>query len=140
MLSSAAPAPNAEEIKLAPQRMQVGDAALLIDVALPAGYHLNEAAPQRAQVSIVRGAPQLAFAGSETTLTRAGRDVRLPLRVPLRAAAAGASELSIKLTLYYCRTDNTGTCRIKTLALRAPVEVTTDANAAREITARGEIK
>ena len=134
------PAPNAEEIKLAPQRVQAGAAALVIDVALPAGYHLNEAAPQRALVSIVRGAPHLALAGDKPTLTRTGRDVRLPLRIPLRAASAGAAELRVQLSLYYCRTDNTGTCRIKTLAFRAPVEVTTDTTAAREITAHGEIK
>src|SRR5207237_10503668 len=77
-------APNAEEIKLAPQRVQAGDAALGIDVAPPPGYHLNEAAPQRAQVSVVRGAPNLALAGDSPVLTRAGHDVRLPLRLPLR--------------------------------------------------------
>src|SRR5947209_17358918 len=34
--------PNAEEFKVAPQRLGLGqDASLVVDVALPAGYHLN---------------------------------------------------------------------------------------------------
>jgi sugar lactone lactonase YvrE/thiol-disulfide isomerase/thioredoxin len=135
-------APNAEEIKLAPQRLQQGgtDAALVIDVALPAGYHLNEAAPQRAQVSVVSGAEHIAFTNDQPALKLTTKDVRLPLHVPLRARTAGLSELHVQLTLYYCRTDNTGTCRIKTLAFRAPVEITNDPAAPREIKAQGQIK
>lgn len=134
--------PNTEESKLAAQQLQAGatDAALVVTVELPAGYHLNEAAPQRAQVTVERGAAQLAFADGKPTLTRAGKDVRLPLRLPLRALAPGAAEVLVKLTLYYCRTDNTGTCRIKTLVLRVPVAVTTDKSAPHEITAQGQIK
>src|SRR5437016_5665460 len=33
-------APNAEEIKLLPQKVRAGEAAVLINVELPAGYHL----------------------------------------------------------------------------------------------------
>src|SRR5205085_7137690 len=132
-------APNAEEIKLTTQRLQkTADNALVINVDLPAGYHLNEAAPQRARVAIESGAEHVAFTGGERTLTL--KDVRLPLRVPLNARTAGAAELRLQLTLYYCRTDNTGTCRIKTLTFRAPVEVVTDANAPRAINLRGEIR
>ena len=68
------------------------------------------------------------------------KDVRLPLRVPLHARNTGAAELRIQLTLYYCRIDNTGTCRIKTLILRAPIAIVTDENAPREINARAQIK
>ncbi len=135
-------APNAEENELAPQRLQAHapDAALVVAVELPAGYHLNEAAPQHAQVTIERGAGRLAFADGQPMLTRTGKDMCLPLRLPLRALAPGAVEVRVQLTLYYCRTDNTGTCRIKTLALRAPVEVTTDQSAPREIKTQGQIK
>ncbi|HEX8177935.1 MAG TPA: thioredoxin-like domain-containing protein [Pyrinomonadaceae bacterium] len=135
-----AAAPNAEEIKVAPQRLPQGatDAALVVNVDLPAGYHLNEAAPQRAQAAVVSGAAHVALASDKLTVT--GKNVRLPLRLPLRTLTAGAGELRVQLTLYYCRTDNTGTCRIKTLAFRAPVEVTTDATAPREIKVQGQIK
>jgi hypothetical protein len=45
----------------------------------------------------------------------------------------GAAELRASFTFVYCREDNTGTCRIKTLLWRAPVEVVADANAPGEI-------
>ncbi|HYY42617.1 MAG TPA: NHL repeat-containing protein, partial [Pyrinomonadaceae bacterium] len=96
-------APNAEEIKVAPQRLPQGatDAALVVNVDLPAGYHLNEAAPQRAQAAVVSGATHVALASDKLTVT--GQNVRLPLRLPLRTLTAGASELRVQLTLYYCR-------------------------------------
>ena len=141
-------APNAEEIKLAPQPLLLarpatatGTNALVVEVALPAGYHLNELAPHRLQATIERGAEHVAFEDNTRRLTRAAKDLlRLPLRLPLRALSDGAAELRVQLTLYYCREDNTGACRIKTLIWRAPLNITSDAAAPREIKLRGEIK
>jgi hypothetical protein len=73
-------------------------------------------------------------------LSRVSKDLRLPLRLPVQARAAGPAELRVQLSVYYCREDNTGTCRIQTLAWRVPVEVSADAAAPREIKARGEVK
>jgi hypothetical protein len=64
----------------------------------------------------------------------------LPLRLPLRALANGAAELRVQFTLYYCREDNTGACRIKTLVWRAPLDITADQTAPREIKVKAEIK
>jgi thiol-disulfide isomerase/thioredoxin len=135
-------APNLEEIKLAPQKLAAKTAgALVVDVTLPAGYHLNQAAPQRYQVSVESGAPHIAFEGeAKNTVGRVAKDLKLPLRIPLQALDAGTSALRIQLTLFYCREDNTGTCQIKTLAWRAPIEITAEANAPREIKVQGEIK
>jgi hypothetical protein len=58
----------------------------------------------------------------------------------LRTLKPGAAELQVRLTLYYCREDNTGTCRIKTLVWRAPVEVTAKAGAPREIRLLGKVE
>ncbi len=140
-------APNANEIKLQPQRLHrtvKGDGALAIEVTLPQGYHLNPSAPQSLRVSIERGADRVALAdpapGKEANaFTRTGKEVRLPLRLALNAPASGAAELRAQTTLYYCREDNTGTCRIKTLVWRVPVEVTDAADAPREINLRGVI-
>jgi thiol-disulfide isomerase/thioredoxin/DNA-binding beta-propeller fold protein YncE len=131
----------APEIAVAPQRLALAAAgdALKINVELPAGYHLNEAAPQRLQVSVASGAQVLAL-GSGQALTRSGRDVKLPLTVPLRASAAGAAELRAQLTAYYCREDNTGTCRVKTLVWKVPIRVSADATAPREIKLEGKIE
>jgi thiol-disulfide isomerase/thioredoxin len=144
------PAPNSEEIKLAPQRLRAQtEGVLVIDIGLPAGYHLNSSAPQRYQISVEEGAQHLAVgadpktgmsAWRDKTLTNTWKELRLPLRIPLRASDAGASALRIQLTLYYCREDNTGSCQIKTLVWRAPVEVASDANAPREIRVQGKVE
>ena len=135
-------APNAEQLKLPPQRLAAGaEAALVVDVALPAGYHLNPDAPHRYTVLVEEGAQSLALADADPkALTKTAKDLRLPLRLPLRAAATGAARLRVSLRLYYCREDNTGTCRIKTLVWLAPVELTADTSAPREVRLQGKVE
>ena len=120
-------APNAEEIKLPLQKVRAGEAAVLINVELPAGYHLNPTAPQSYKVSIENGAKSLAIDPQDAS--RSTKGSQLPIRVPVRASTAGVAELHASLTFVYCREDNTGTCRIKTLVWRAPVEVVTGTEA-----------
>jgi thiol-disulfide isomerase/thioredoxin len=129
--------PNAEEINLPPQKLRTGEAALLINVELPAGYHLNPTAPQRLKVSIENGAKSLTI--NDQDASRSTKGLPLPIRVPVRATMAGAAELHASFTFVYCREDNTGTCRIKTLVWRAPVEVVIDASAPVEIDFRGKV-
>ena len=124
-------APNAEEIKLALQRIRSADGALSINVELPAGYHLNPTAPQRYQISVEHGGEALTI--DPQNANRSTKGLRLPIRVPFGIKSAGAAEIRASFTFVYCREDNTGTCRIKTLVWRAPVEVVTDVNAPAEI-------
>jgi thiol-disulfide isomerase/thioredoxin len=140
------PGPNADEIKLPPQRVRVqNDGALLVDVDLPAGYHLNPSAPQRYQVSIEHGERSLALpadsqpGSQEKILSRASKDLKLPLRIPIRILQAGSAEARVQLTLFYCREDNTGTCHIKTLIWRVPVELVDDSTASNEIKLQGKV-
>jgi DNA-binding beta-propeller fold protein YncE len=135
-------APNSEEIKLAPQRLRAqAEGSLVLDVALPAGYHLNASAPQRYQISVEGKTPHVAFEGNaKNRLAHVMKGLQLPLRLPLRALGAGTNALRIQFTLYYCREDNTGTCQIKTLVWHAPVKVTAEASAPREIKAQGKIQ
>ena len=122
--------PNAEEIKVAGQKLRAGaDGALQIDVELPEGYHLNPLAPQRYKVSV----------GGKDLAAQASKDLKLPVRVPLNATAVGSKTVRAQVTLFYCREDNTGTCRIKTLVWQVPVEVTSDANAPTELKVRGKL-
>ena len=66
--------PNAEELRLAPQTLRAGtDAAVVVQVELPAGYHLNPAAPQRYRVSVESGPRQLGLP-SETEPGAVGHD------------------------------------------------------------------
>ena len=136
--ASADAAPNEEEIKLAPQKIRLGEGTVLINVELPAGYHLNPTAPQRYKVSTENGAQTLVI--DQQNASRTAKGLQLPIHITLHAAGSGAAELRASFTFVYCREDNTGTCRIKTLAWRAPVEVVTDAAAPAEIKLTARVK
>ncbi len=123
--------PNSQEIRLAPQKVRAGETAILINVELPAGYHLNPTAPQRYNVSIENGGQSLVI--DQQNASRSAKALQLPVRIPARATGAGAADLRASFTFVYCREDNTGTCRIKTLVWHAPVEVVADPNAPGEI-------
>jgi len=141
-------APNAEEIKVAPQLMRAGnDGELVAQVKLPPGYHLNPSAPQRYRVSVESGPRQIGLRSTtdpgttekDKVVSRSVKNLELPLRIPVRTFEPGNAELRLQLTLFYCREDNTGTCRIKTLVWRAPVEVSTDGPASNEIKLQGAV-
>jgi DNA-binding beta-propeller fold protein YncE len=128
--------PNAEEIKVPSQRIRTGaGGSLQIDVELPAGYHLNPLAPQRYKVST--DGKNLAI--DEKLASSASKDLKLPLRIPLNAAAVGPTNLRAQVTLFYCREDNTGTCRIRTLVWQVPVEVTNDPKAPSDVKLQGKL-
>jgi thiol-disulfide isomerase/thioredoxin len=140
--------PNSEEIKVAPQTLRAeARGALVVQVELPAGYHLNPAAPQRYRVVVENGqrqiglesATQLGVIGHDVGVSESAKNLHLPLRIPFRSHEAGKAELRVQLTLFYCREDNTGTCRIKTLVWRVPVEVTRDSSAPYEIKVQGKL-
>jgi DNA-binding beta-propeller fold protein YncE len=135
-------APNAEQTQLPTQRLAAtGDAALVVDVALPAGHHLNPDAPNRYAVLVEDGAQRLALVDADPkALAKTAKDLRLPLRLPLRANATGTARLRVSLRLYYCREDNTGTCRIKTLVWLVPVELTAEPDAPREVKLQGKVE
>ncbi|HWF88450.1 MAG TPA: hypothetical protein VN659_06425, partial [Pyrinomonadaceae bacterium] len=128
--------PNAEEIKVAAQKLRAGaNGALQIDVELPAGYHLNPLAPQRYKVSV----DGKSVAVDEKSASVSSKDLKLPVRVPLSATTAGSATVRAQVTLFYCREDNTGTCRIKTLVWQVPIEVTSDPNAATDVKVHGKL-
>ncbi|HEU4766703.1 MAG TPA: NHL repeat-containing protein, partial [Pyrinomonadaceae bacterium] len=129
--------PNAEEQKVAAQKIRAGtNGVLKIDVQLPAGYHLNPQAPQRYKVTVEGNSISL----DQKTAAQTSKDLKLPLRIPIAAAAtAGTTSIRAQVTLFYCREDNTGTCRIKTLIWQVPVTVTTDASAPTEVKLQGKL-
>jgi thiol-disulfide isomerase/thioredoxin len=129
--------PNAEEITTAPQQLRAGpNATLEINVELPPGYHLNPMAPQRYKLS---SDDTTTVAIDEKLASRSAKDLKLPIRVPLNALKEGPANIQAQVTLFYCREDNTGTCRIKTLVWKLPVQVTAGATAANEVKLRGKL-
>jgi thiol-disulfide isomerase/thioredoxin len=139
--------PNSEETVLGVQRLRANqDGAVVVQVDLPAGYHLNPMAPQRYRVSVESGGHQVRLvssvagaSGGDRELKASSKNLRLPLRIPFHVYDAGKAELRVQLTLFYCREDNTGTCHIKTLVWRAPIEVVTDTMAGNEIRIQGKV-
>ena len=128
--------PNAEEFKVPAQKLRAGvTSELKIDVELPAGYHLNPLAPQRYKVSV----DGKSLTVDEKLAAKSARDLKLPILVPLSPGAGGSANLRAQVTLFYCREDNTGTCRIKTLVWQVPVEVTSDPNAPSALKLQGKL-
>ena len=113
-----------------------GDAAVIINVDLPAGFHLNPTAPQRYTVSIEHGGEPLKSAPINVNKTAKG--LTPPIRVPI-GLGAGPAIARVSFTFVYCREDNTGVCRIKTLQWQAPLEVVNETNTTNEINLRGKV-
>jgi len=141
-------APNAQEIKIATQHLRGhSNGELVVNIELPPGYHLNPAAPQRYRVSVETGEQRLGLIsasiigviGRDTSVSQTSKSLQFPLRIPFHAFEPGAAELRVQLTLFYCREDNTGPCRIKTVVWRVLVEVTNDASAAKEMSIQGKL-
>lgn len=122
-----AAAPNANEIKLAAQTVAANaQNALTFNVKLPEGFHLNPNAPQRYEISIENGQNIKIAAPTQKFKT-------LPVVVPFSATQKGAANLKAKLTIYYCREDNTGVCLIKSLVWSVPVNVVNGKKASNKI-------
>jgi len=129
--------PNSQDITLPLQRLRTGSNGFLtINVDLPDGYHLNPAAPQRYKVSVDKDS---SIKIQSDSASQVSKDLKLPLRIPLSVLQAGAANLRAQVTLYYCREDNTGTCRIKTLVWQAPIEITDAADAPTEVRLQGKL-
>lgn len=115
--------PNLKEITVAPKTIAVGtENSLIVNVELPAGFHLNPDAPQRFVVNY-EGGNGVKFDGTRQKFKE------LPLTIPFQATNAETGKLKVDLTIYYCREDNTGVCLIKTLSWIIPITVSQGKNA-----------
>ena len=124
--------PEADEVAVQPQHLRAGaSGSLVIAIDLPEGYHLNPMAPQRYALSLEGESAALMLDPLRTKVSV--RDLHFPLRVSLNNLRKGSAKLLVRLTLYFCREDNTGTCRIKTILFHAPVEISDAPDAPQEI-------
>lgn len=128
--------PNAEEMKVATQNIVASANGFIdVDVQLPPGYHLNPLAPQRYKVMLDGAGIHI----TQKDASRTSKDLKLPIRIPFTSdATPGGVKIRVQVTLFYCREDNTGTCRIKTLIWQVPV-VVSNATPNREIKLRGKL-
>ncbi len=119
--------PNVNETKLEKRYVAANAAnSLIFNIKLPAGYHLNQSAPQRYEVSVENG-KNIKVAGGKQKFNK------LPLNIAFQTTTVGSSVLQAKISVYYCREDNTGTCRLKTLVWKIPLGVVANKKASSKI-------
>jgi len=119
--------PNSKEIKLEAQTVAANQkSSLVFNIKLPEGFHLNPNAPQKYEISVDDGQ-------NIKIINPAQKFKTLPLVVPFSTVQKGAANLKAKLTVYYCREDNTGVCLIKSLVWNVPINVVTDKKASNKI-------
>jgi len=120
-------APNSNEIKLEAQTVAANAInSLIFNIKLPEGFHLNPNAPQRYEISVENGE-------NVKIANPAQKFKTLPVVVPFAAKSKGAANLKARLTIYYCREDNTGVCLIKSLGWNVPLNVVADKKASNKI-------
>lgn len=108
--------PNLKENKTDVKEIGEGAQTVQVEVKLPAGFHLNQNAPNRYEITTDD-------ANIIKATTGAQKFSALPLSIPFQTIRAGGTNLKIKLTVYYCREDNTGVCLIKTLVWQVPLKI-----------------
>lgn len=119
--------PNLKEINLKEQTISANTkSSLVFKVDLPEGFHLNPNAPQKYSISFENG-KNIAIENPNE------RFKEIPLVIPFQTKENSTGKLTAKLTIYYCREDNTGVCFIKALVWNVPVKVVKDKNASNKI-------
>lgn len=119
--------PNLSEINLKEQTISANaESSLIFKVKLPEGFHLNPNAPQRYDILFEKG--------ENVTIENPRQKFKeLPLVVPFQAKENGTANIRAKLTIYYCREDNTGVCLIKSLIWNVPVKISKDKKTSNKI-------
>lgn len=126
--------PNAKEIKLGAREISANSASSIVfQVNLPKDYHVNPLAPNRFELEVESGK-------NIKISTTPQKFTKLPVAVPFQTLDAGAANLKAKLTVYYCREDNTGACLIKTFRWQIPINVTANKTASSKIELSETIK
>ena len=119
--------PNSKQIKLEAKTVAVGtNNSLVFNIKLPEGFHLNPNAPQKYEISTADEKLVKVADSSQKFKT-------LPVVIPFSTLQKGSANLRAKLTVYYCREDNTGVCLIKSLGWNVPINIVTDKKAASKI-------
>ena len=94
---------------------------LNFNIKLPDGYHLNVNAPNRYEISSENENIKIE--------NRSQKFKILPLSIPVQTLKTGETNLKAKISVFYCREDNTGECLIKTLVWQIPVKISNEKTA-----------
>lgn len=125
--------PNLKEFKAEPQTLAANKNAVLnLNIKLPDGYHLNENAPNRFEISSEKANVKFEKASSKFN--------KIPLAIPVQILQKGETNLKAKISVFYCREDNTGECLIKTLVWQIPVKISNEKSAQTKIDLNGSVE
>ena len=107
----------AETVTLPPQTVAPGEAALTVNLALPAGYKLNQEAPST--VGIKTGDKKIVALDEKYAQNLPVANLPLCLTVPVQE---GKTMLQATYRLNFCD-EKLGVCFLKEVVLQLPVEV-----------------
>lgn len=105
-------------VSVPPLELAAGDGQIVLDVALPDGYKVNEEAPSSAVVTVEGEAVSIADEDTTVDLTGASFPVGIPVRLFERSA-----DVIVDLTVVYCRNEAESLCYIDQVRFVAPVTV-----------------
>lgn len=107
----------AETVSLPPQVVAPGDAALTVNLELPAGFKLNQEAPST--VGLKSGDPKIVAVDQKYAQQLPVANLPLCLTVPVKE---GQTTLQANFRLNFCD-EKLGLCFLKEVVLNLPVEV-----------------
>src|SRR5690606_19469613 len=120
---------QAMRITLDAQTVAPGAGEIVLRIALPDGYKINEQAPSQAQWNSANGAIQLEDAGHSLPVRTS------ELRVPVQLTE-GSDTLTGALNLYYCEAVRETLCYIDDVTVEVPVTVAAEATTSEIVVTR----
>ncbi|MEO6589822.1 MAG: thioredoxin-like domain-containing protein [Pyrinomonadaceae bacterium] len=125
--------PNLKEFKSEVQNIATDKTvSISLNIKLPEGYHLNENAPNRFEVTSKNDSIKFE--------NRSQKYKTLPISIPFQTLKTGTTDITAKISIFYCREDNTGECLIKTLVWQIPVKISNEKTAASKIELNSSIE
>lgn len=124
--------PNLKEFKSEIQNISSdANISLNFNIKLPDGYHVNSNAPNRYEIS--GDVEKIKFEN------RSKKFNALPLSIPVQTLITGETNVKAKISIFYCREDNTGECLIKTLIWQIPLKISNEKSAQTKIELSGSV-
>lgn len=125
--------PNLREFRAESQTVSANKNVVLnFNVKLPDGYHLNENAPNRFEISSENESVKFEKTSSKFN--------KIPLTISLQTLKKGVTNVRAKLSVFYCREDNTGECLIKTLVWQIPLKISDEKSARTKVELSGSVE
>jgi DNA-binding beta-propeller fold protein YncE len=107
-----------EQVTLPEQTVAAGDGEIVLNIALPDGYKLNNLAPFTSEWTVSGDAITIADADRKQQIV----EPELPIRVPVKLTE-GDDLLHGDLTIYYCEAVQESLCFIDQVSIDVPVTV-----------------